>query len=344
MIAAPKTMRELFDAMSDVAPDESVETFIGRFDWSDENVQHIYHTFFGRLPESASVVASSGKLNRRAHALASLQSGEFRNNIVEMLLRAYPEKQRLIHIHIPKTAGTDFREKLVNHLPYIHYNHSRPETTPDKLLAHLAETARRAQRANEIVASGHVSLAWYVDKRLCRANDRIFTVVRDPRKSILSLINYYLRRVKEDPECKWPDTQSYASYLGVSSFDRNMDVEARRELGREMLRNKGMMIQNLPRHMLGRGNFDSAVDLIIRTNIEIVPIEMYKSWLLEQWGIDSETRANASPQLLRMEDLDEPLQRHLAALCEDDVKLHEKIMTAWGRVGGTHIFGASLLD
>ncbi len=110
-----------------------------------------------------------------------------------------------------------------------------------------------------------------------------------------------------------------------------------------MLRNDGMMVMNLPKHMLGRNDCASAIELLIRTNIEIVPIDTYKTWLREEWGIDSSTRINELPKVLRMEDLDETLRRRMDDLCEQDCKLHEHIMNVWSKVGGTRVFGSDLL-
>ena len=248
----PRNIRELFDALGDCPETSSLGSFIGQFDWSEALVQNVYYTFLNRLPESESVVRGYALVDRAQHALETIAGGEFQGRIVELVLKAYPEKQRLIHIHIPKTAGVDFREKLVDHLPYVHLNHGSPEATPpESLLAHLAEMSRRAKVEDQILATGHIPLAWYVDKDLCRPDDRLFAIVREPRESLLSLINYYLRRIQEDPDCEFPDTQSYANFLGVDRFARELDIHAQREIGKAMLMNEFDALSKPPQGYAG---------------------------------------------------------------------------------------------
>jgi hypothetical protein len=49
----------------------------------------------------------------------TLESEEFQQNIVGLILNSYPEKRRLIHIHIPKCAGTHLRARLELKYPTV---------------------------------------------------------------------------------------------------------------------------------------------------------------------------------------------------------------------------------
>ncbi len=341
--AAPRNTRELFVGMGDDPLPDSMESYIRQFDWSNSTVHNIYCTFLNRMPESAEAVRRASNVNCDTRALSSIAGEEFRKRIVELVLTAYPEKQRLIHIHIPKTAGSDLRDGLATVLPVIHYNYSIPAVYPSAaLLVQLARAARRAQSADRILVTGHTSLEWYFARGLCRPTDRIFAVVREPKASLMSAVNYYLRRIREDPECKSGDTRSWAIKMNVDRFDPDMDVEALRELGKSILDNEAFTRGILATTMLGRGDYESALDLIIRSNIELIPLEVYEEWLREQWGINS-TKANESPKVLRLADLDEGLNRRIDAQCEQDYMLHKRIMNVWARVGGTRVFGVDLL-
>ena len=64
---------------------------------------------------------------------------------------------------------------------------------------------------------------------------------------------------------------------------------------------------------------------------------------LEQWGIDSSTRANKSPKVLGLEHLDMKQLRRISSICEDDVWLRQRILSAWRPTGRTRIFGADLV-
>jgi hypothetical protein len=48
------------------------------------------------------------------HFRAALLSDEFRRNVVQGLLAAFPEKGRNVFIHVPKCAGTDLIFNLVH--------------------------------------------------------------------------------------------------------------------------------------------------------------------------------------------------------------------------------------
>jgi hypothetical protein len=53
----------------------------------------------------------------REHARAALLSAEFQRSIIQLIDNTYPEKRRLIHVHIQKTAGLGLQEKLFAQFP-----------------------------------------------------------------------------------------------------------------------------------------------------------------------------------------------------------------------------------
>ena len=241
----------------------------------------------------------ASNVNCDTRALSSIAGEEFRKRIVALVLTAYPEKQRLIHIHIPKTAGSDLRDGLATVLPVISYNYSIPAVYPSAaLLVQLARVARRARSADRILVTGHTSLEWYFARGLCRPTDRIFAVVREPKASLMSAVNYYLRRIREDPECKSGDTRSWAIKMNVDRFARDMDVEALRELGKSILDNEAFTRYTGDDDARARRFRGSAVGLDHQIEHELIPLEVYEEWLREQWGINS-TKANKSPKVLQ---------------------------------------------
>jgi hypothetical protein len=343
-IPAPRTTRDTFELLAEFDGPINVEQFLRAIDWHGVSLHQVYSAFLDRLPESVGAVQHHLRFDAITQAAATLQSAEFQSRVIELAFRAYPEKRRLFHVHIPKSAGVDLREALVMRYPYIHYNHSQRESTKVfELLTHLAEFSRRARVSKEILVTGHIPLLWYVQRGLCRYGDRIFTVLRHPVHGLLSLVNYYLRRIREDPHCKSPDTKSYAAYLGVSAFPERPNQDEQRTFGLSMLLNKEMMRGNLATHMLGTGTAASAIELIVRTNIELVPLEMYNKWLIEEWDMHLETRANQSQEVLRVSDLDRKSIDFLQEFCREDVALYKRVMFVHQKHGGTRINGIEML-
>ena len=340
---APVTVRDTFDMLSEFRGDMSIRQFLGGFNWNGISTHQTYAAFLDRLPESVAVVRQHSRTDPLNLASNFLSSAEFQSRAIELTLRAYPEKRRLFHIHVPKSAGVDLRNNLTKIYPYLHYNHTRREsTTAMELITHVGELSRRLQQSSEILITGHIPLSWYLQRGLCRFQDRSFSVIRHPIKGLLSLVNYYLRRIRESPACDKPDTRSYARYLRVERFPEKLSPDDQRSLGIQMLMNKEMMERNLATFMLGEGTCDSAVELIVRSNIELVPIESYNAWLDKFWSIGSDTRANQSPPVLKLKDLDESQLAAVNNLCKEDLKLYERLMTAHKKLGGTRLFGADL--
>jgi hypothetical protein len=54
--------------------------------------------------------------------------------VVEMILNAHPEKQRLIFVHIPKCAGTDLTANLGTRYPVVHQTLADSNWTPPERL------------------------------------------------------------------------------------------------------------------------------------------------------------------------------------------------------------------
>ena len=346
MLASPPLdVRELFDAMSAQPPPTSVECFVKSFDWSKTLVSDVYYAILNCIPELAKVIEQFANTDRAELARGALRSPEFQERIIELLFQAFPEKRRIIHIHVPKTAGTHLRDKLLSEFPYIHDTHRVPSaTSPDQLFAHLAMTVQRLQKSDQIVATGHFPLAWYVDRALLRPSDRLFTVIREPRESLLSLLNYYIRRFQEDPDGLDHDTQIWEKIISFDRVRQNADLETLREFGKSFLSVELFTRHTFATSILGAWSYASAMDLLIRSNMELVPLEAYDAWLTEEWGIDSTPKTNTSPQILRLDDFNEFQLRQIDELLQEDYKLYEVILAAWRKKGGTRVFGSDLLS
>lgn len=344
-VDAPKTVREMFDMLAEYDGQCSLLEFLERSKWEERSVYQIYDTFLDRMPESISTVQNQSKLERLALASNALLSVEFQHRSVELLLKAFPEKRRLIHIHIPKSAGTDLRDALISRFPQIHFNHTLREFIgPQELVAHLAETSRRFRTHSEILITGHIPIKWFVDRRLLRSTDRIFSIFRRPEATAISAVNYRLRRISEDPKCSASDTRSWANKLGVERFADELSQDKLHDIGLKMLESDVIMRDCLATEILGQGTADSALDYIVRTNIELVPIEKYNEWVKETWGFELETRANASQNILLYSDLTDKYIARIQNFWREDIILYDKLISCFNKIGGNRIFGGNLIE
>jgi len=341
---APKYSREVFEMLGEFDESAGLDALLDMIDWTGVTPHQIYGAFLDRLPKCAEVTVIKENYSGKTHARETLLGAEFQLQIIARLLNAFPDKSRLFHVHVPKAAGTDLREILVAKYPYIHFNHSQAESTSTTaLLSHLRDFVRGTRSADKVLITGHIGLKWYIERSLCRFVDRVFAVLRHPHDSLLSLVNYYLRRIYEDPECRSPDTQSYARYLGVGSFEAKLPVEAQREIGVRMLANDDMMNANRLCNMLGAGTALSALELMAQCNIELTEVGRYGRWLKERWGVVSQTRLNVSPQLITFSGLAPAQRQHIREICEEDMKLYTIIVKALDRRHGCRVFGAELV-
>jgi hypothetical protein len=205
-------------------------------------------------------------------------SDAFRDNVVSLVLDAYPEKKRLIAIHIPKCAGTHLRARLATRYPLVHKDLENPQRTPLPLLSEkLRALSLSIPAADAILVNGHRSLCWYLERGLLRPDDSLFAVVRAPRKIIISYVNHMLTRFLADPELVEPDTSDWARLLGLSPTTLDRSLSGMKALGRRLLREPLVQHRNPLCSHLGDGDFVTAMRAMRRSNIEITDVTRYDS-------------------------------------------------------------------
>jgi hypothetical protein len=334
----------VFDMFKDYAEAEGLEGVLGRYDWTGVGPHQIYGAYLGRFPESLPATMTREGYTGQWHADQTLHSEEFQRQLLKLYLNAYNEKQRLVHIHIHKTAGTDLRRHLTSLFPWFHDSHTDPsQIGKTDLFKHLASVARAIDLRDAVLLTGHVPLYWYVDNGLCRYADRVFSVVREPRQIIVSYVNYILRRFYEDPACVGQDTKDWFQTLQLERLPVDLDSGDVLAFAGRILRNRQILFPNFLATALGHGTADSAFELMARTNIELTHIGSYKRWLKETWGIKSRTRENASPSYVKIDDFSEDQRNYIDELCVEDFKVYDAIEKALKRSKTCRVFGLELV-
>src|SRR3974390_1270890 len=131
MLPAPRTTRELLELMRFYDRTWGITPLLDRIDFTDVKPLQIYLTVLGRLPESIEMAAPypRGNYTARENLWDALLSEEFQRGIVIKFLSAFPEKSRLLFVHIPKCAGSDLASHLGERYPHLTQRLSEPEWT-----------------------------------------------------------------------------------------------------------------------------------------------------------------------------------------------------------------------
>lgn len=114
----PNTAHKLFASFCFYQPIAGLTSVLNNFYITNSDIPGIFYSVLGRDPESLLEPAASD-YSPSDSLKEALESEEFQQNVVRLILNAYPEKRRLIHIHIPKCAGTHLRARLEVKYPTV---------------------------------------------------------------------------------------------------------------------------------------------------------------------------------------------------------------------------------
>lgn len=326
----------------------------GLLDWvrfDEVNPWKVYHAAFSRLPETPQLAVAPEGYDGRRHLTDALLSKEFQENVIRLFLQSFPERRRIIFVHIPKCAGTSLYLKLCRQFPALPISIEESNWTDRKaFFRQLRQVLTGYDEPNAIMVYGHAPLQRFINQGLLRPTDEIFTVVRDPASRVLSSVNYYLTRLTANPSFSDPDTREWAQILKLQpdTFDTSSGGIA--ALGLRILRDRNLVKDNLLCRYFGgdgdRGvqepNVSAALNLIIRSDIEITDVSRYGPWLRERWGLEEGERVNESKSLLQMESLDAADMAYLQELVADDRRLYEQIIDRLERGDSLSLRGTAL--
>ena len=119
-VPAPKTSRELFRLFLLYNKETGVPGLAKRINFMDVGSSQMYFSILQRLPETRNLARWDDEgYDPSQHFCEMLWSDEFQSRVLRLLLSSFPEKRRLIHIHIPKSAGSHFFAKMAPICPCI---------------------------------------------------------------------------------------------------------------------------------------------------------------------------------------------------------------------------------
>jgi hypothetical protein len=350
---APRRPRELFHLLAMLA-EMGEDELLDRIEWRDVTPRQVYAAFLDRLPESAAVAIAGPDYAAREHARTALRSPEFQETIVRRLLDAFPEKQRLLSVHIPRAADADLFGRLSGVFAAVHQSWSAPEQTPPEALQQLlCRFALETLASEAVLVGGFYPLSFHVSSRLYRPQDRIFAVLRHPYEIVLAACNEVFRMLElagqaepgQEPDPALAAALApWAEILGRDRLPPGTPPPELRRLSLRMLAHPERIGGGHPLcTYLGEGTAASALDLMARCDIELVLLPGYAEWLQSTWGLRDAAPPELAEGVMRLGELGPQQRKALTELCEEDMRLYSRITDRMEARGTTRLFGPDLI-
>lgn len=341
-LRAPGSLRETFELFSLYDPAEGLDALLDRVDFEDVPVFHNYRTVLNRPPENMMRARVAQESHPRKRFRQSLLSDEFQLRLVELLLLAFPEKNRNLFLHIPKCGGTNLAVHLIpRYLSLSRAMEAKAWTEKPRMLEWIAGLMRASPMFNEVFIHGHTFFGEYIRRVGTRMHDRIFTVVRDPLDLMVSQANYNIGFLKSDPTGTRPDTRQTMRNLGIETIPHPLSPELLRELALRALLDPRIAQPNRICAYLGDGKSDMTLNNLVVHNVEVTNMQRYSAWISDRWGIHSSFRHNESQAILTRADAVAHLDALQPQISEDQV-VYDHIMKVLERTERTSARGAEL--
>jgi hypothetical protein len=322
---APRDPRALFELFATYDPARGLDELLSRLDVTGIEPRHVYNGTLGRRPETLHACRRPEGYNARDHMRGALLSPEFQRKVISLILNAYPEKKRLLFVHVPKCAGTDLRIGLSTRYPALDAGLSRSEwTTPQQLFEIIQQVALGLRFSDTILLHGHIRIVAAINSEMVRPTDRIITVIRDPVEIILSNINYIITRILQDQEsgANAPDTQAWKRQLRIDRLAPDVPDEVIAPLFKTMLHTPSIAVPNSICYWLGNGDVQSVIRRLVVNDVEITDTRHYAAWLRDRWEVDRAAKANESRKFVTRADIQPDDLRFIESITVDDREVY----------------------
>jgi hypothetical protein len=346
-LRAPRDPRSLFELFATYDPARGLEDFLGSLDVTGIEPRHVYHSILGRRPETLAAARGPDHYNARDHMRGALVSPEFQRKIIPLILNAYPEKRRLLFVHVPKCAGTDLRIGLSTRYPALDIGLHRSEwTSTQQMFEAIHEAALGLRFSDTILLHGHIRIVAAIDSGLVRPTDSIITVIRDPMEIILSNINYIITRILDDQEAgrEAPDTQGWRRTLGIDRLPPEMGDEVTAGLLNTMLHTPAITVPNSICYWLGNSDVQSAIRRMVVNDVEITDTRHYAAWLRERWDVVRTAKANESRKFVTRTQIRPDDLKFIESIIADDREFYALLSKQIDASGQNAIFGKDITD
>lgn len=292
----PRTQRDVVRMLALYDDTEGLDGLVKRFDFSGLAPWALQRIVLGQPTKDKRPPAAT---DPAVYFKELLLSNTFRQMVLRNVLDAFPDKPRVLFVHVPKCAGTDLTLILQERYFTINGTMENPGWyTPETRLQYLRDIVRASDFVDSFFVRGHVPLRFYVNQALIRPGDQIFTVLRDPVDVVISMVNYVLTRLRNDPTGSSPDTRQWLTGLGMQRLPATVSPAQWLEFARFVMREKRVVADNILCNALGHGDAATAMEYLVASDIEISDVARYEPWLRARWGIPASNRANESVKFI----------------------------------------------
>ena len=326
-VPAPKNSRELFRLFSLYDKETGISGFADRINFENVTSSQLYFSILRRPPETRHLVGQdNASCSPKQRFCEMICSDEFQNRLIPLLLESFPEKRRLFYIHIPKSAGSHFFARIAPLYPCINKLIDVPDwTSKQELMEILSGFASIVDFFDFLIVQGHFDLNYIMQEAGLRFGDEIFTVLRDPVMSVVSMANYVASRLMADPMGTYPDTRQWLDELGMECLPKDRSDASMRAVALAALCDDRIAHVNPICHYLGDGTSESAINNIVVNNVELTDTLRYDRWLEARWNVCAGSRINQSLPILDRDDVIARLRDRVHYLCSEDFKVFEAV-------------------
>lgn len=336
----PRAMFELFASYDEAV---GLEALVGQIDCAAASKQLPCDGVPSQRDASDDIAQSKTFASASADFLDMVKSDDFQSGILPLVLNAYPEKKRLLFVHIPKCAGTDLRLHLERRFASFAAILAVGWRTPkEELYRGLRQLVLELRRSDTIFVYGHMRLGACVKTRIVRPCDRIVTVVREPEDIVVSHLNFVLSQITRANELGGPrpEAQRWAKILQEHQLSFDMLESDPQCFFKKMLRHMGR--RNTICNALGKGDAKSALKNAQACDIEITTVENYNSWIRANWAVTDATTVNKSRKFLSKDMLDDGDIEYVKSITSEDRRVFDLISDTIRGAGTVSIRGRSL--
>ena len=347
IVPAPVDPRTLFRLFGLYEPARELYPLLCRLDFARVRPSHLDYSVFGHLPEVYPRGITWSPSLARDYLNELLHSPRFQHNVLTYALRAFPEKQRLMFVHIPKCAGSDLSFHLASRFPSLEQRlMDESWTGKTELFEALSGFARELAFSDAVFVRGHIPLDLYADAALIRPADRVFTIMRDPTDIALSQVNYILTKfqINIDAGVVERDTEEWLRALDLRELPPAVTPQFVEKYASQLLRNPEVVEPNSMCRWLGGGDAQAVIERLARHLVEVTDTAHYNPWLAERWGISANTRQNASTKFVSLDTLGPRELAYIQDLSPEDRTLYARVQHALDKTGKTGVYGEDILN
>jgi hypothetical protein len=319
---------------------------IGDLDLTGVLPRQIYHAVHGRPPESIETALAESRHDIADILAAALRSGEFRRNFARNLLSVFPDRHRLLFMHMPHCPGAALSARLS-----LRHAALNTDILDDRLMSEaeffraVKDVVLEIEVSGTILVHGATSLRALESWHASRFEDDLFTILRDPVERAMAHVNTILDRLFSADAPASPQTRHWREVLDVAAppDPTSPPLAELQRLAAAIVTDRETFPFAPMVGFLGEGGLDQAAEAIVTRDIEVTDAARHAAWASARWGVTALEEAGAPPARLSFETLGAATQAVLRDFLAEDQRLYRWVETRLTETGRPSLRGRELL-